>query len=209
MQLLPMFPLGMVVFPGSNFQLRVFEERYQRLVQDALTNNGHFGTCLIEKGHEVGGGDVRFNTGTYCVIVNSQIIDPETLRIDCFGSHKLQVREWLPDNSYPQARIERIIESQIANRLSRSATGLEIQEEIGKCYELIKTIKGSKGPPISEKLKELDLYQLCNIAPLGQMDRYKLLDADSSTTRETLLLDLITEERRTLEGIMKFQNSKD
>ena len=59
MQSLPMFPLGMVVFPGSNFQLRVFEERYQRLVQDALTNNSHFGTCLIEKGHEVGGGDVR------------------------------------------------------------------------------------------------------------------------------------------------------
>ncbi|MEN3314917.1 MAG: uncharacterized protein V7605_1151, partial [Acidimicrobiaceae bacterium] len=54
-----MFPLGTVLFPGLALPLHVFEPRYQSLVQACLDGDGHFGIVLIERGSEVGGGDVR------------------------------------------------------------------------------------------------------------------------------------------------------
>ena len=64
-----MFPLSAVVFPGSAFTLRVFEPRYLELVKDCVDNSQLFGVCLIEKGHEVGGGDERYEFGTLAEIL--------------------------------------------------------------------------------------------------------------------------------------------
>jgi len=43
---LPMFPLGMVVFPHQQLGLYVFEARYQQMLAD-LDTESRFGTCLI------------------------------------------------------------------------------------------------------------------------------------------------------------------
>jgi hypothetical protein len=51
----PMFPLESVLFPGQTLPLRIFEERYKRLVTESLASSGMFGIVLIEKGREVGG----------------------------------------------------------------------------------------------------------------------------------------------------------
>ena len=60
-----MFPLGAVVFPGQLVPLRVFEPRYLRLVDDLVEQQvPGFGIALIERGHEVGGGDSRTEVGT-------------------------------------------------------------------------------------------------------------------------------------------------
>ena len=65
-----MFPLGNVVFPGELVPLRVFEQRYRRLVLDCLarTDGAEFGTALIERGSEVGGGDQRSSIATLVAI---------------------------------------------------------------------------------------------------------------------------------------------
>ncbi len=60
---LPMFPLGTVVFPYTAVPLRVFEPRYQHLLDDVLGGDRSFGSVLIERGSEVGGGDARFEVG--------------------------------------------------------------------------------------------------------------------------------------------------
>ena len=58
-----MFPLGTVLFPFARLPLHVFEPRYRVLVHDCLRNRNEFGVVLIERGHEVGGGDDRFRIG--------------------------------------------------------------------------------------------------------------------------------------------------
>ena len=70
---LPMFPLGGVLLPGEALPLHVFEPRYRRLVHDVLAApTPDFGVVLIERGSEVGGGDVRFGAGCLARVVRSQ-----------------------------------------------------------------------------------------------------------------------------------------
>ena len=76
MTTLPMFPLGTVVFPGERLPLRVFEPRYRQLVLDCLAADSPvFGTTLIERGSEVGGGDERASVGTVMVLRAVEPID--------------------------------------------------------------------------------------------------------------------------------------
>ena len=67
-----MFPLGTVLFPYATLPLHVFEPRYRVLVHDCLASDApEFGVVLIERGSEVGGGDVRFRTGTVARLVEA------------------------------------------------------------------------------------------------------------------------------------------
>jgi uncharacterized protein len=54
---LPLFPLGLVLYPGVVLPLHVFEERYRRLVQELLDmpdGERYFGVVAIKAGREVG-----------------------------------------------------------------------------------------------------------------------------------------------------------
>ncbi len=56
-ELLPLFPLGAVLFPGMVLPLHVFEERYRQMVADLLGKPEparEFGVITIRKGREVG-----------------------------------------------------------------------------------------------------------------------------------------------------------
>ena len=66
---MPMFPLGTVLFPYAVLPLHVFEPRYRVMTRRCLDGDREFGVVLIERGSEVGGGDVRFGVGTIARIV--------------------------------------------------------------------------------------------------------------------------------------------
>ena len=53
---LPLFPLGLVLFPGEAVPLHIFEDRYRDLVRDCLETDSPFGIVLVadEKLADVG-----------------------------------------------------------------------------------------------------------------------------------------------------------
>src|SRR5271156_5247682 len=55
-EVLPLFPLGAVLYPGMLLPLHIFEERYRQLVQDLLERPEprRFGVIAIRKGRETG-----------------------------------------------------------------------------------------------------------------------------------------------------------
>src|ERR1700684_39573 len=55
-ELLPLFPLGAVLYPGMLLPLHIFEERYRQLVRDLLDGPDprRFGVIAIRKGRETG-----------------------------------------------------------------------------------------------------------------------------------------------------------
>jgi len=55
-EMLPLFPLGAVLYPGMLLPLHIFEERYRQLVRDLLAGAElrRFGVIAIRKGRETG-----------------------------------------------------------------------------------------------------------------------------------------------------------
>ena len=55
-EMLPLFPLGAVLYPGMLLPLHIFEERYRQLVRDLLdrAEPRRFGVIAIRKGRETG-----------------------------------------------------------------------------------------------------------------------------------------------------------
>ncbi|HTX28238.1 MAG TPA: LON peptidase substrate-binding domain-containing protein [Streptosporangiaceae bacterium] len=55
-EMLPLFPLGAVLYPGMLLPLHIFEERYRQLVRDLLDGPEprRFGIIAIRKGRETG-----------------------------------------------------------------------------------------------------------------------------------------------------------
>jgi len=47
--LLPLFPLGLVLFPSMNLPLHIFEERYKEMIGDCLQNHWEFGILMVEE----------------------------------------------------------------------------------------------------------------------------------------------------------------
>ena len=50
----PIFPLGTVLFPGGLLPLKIFEVRYVEMAKACLKDGSPFGVCLIREGVEVG-----------------------------------------------------------------------------------------------------------------------------------------------------------
>ena len=46
MELLPLFPLNVVLFPASRLRLHIFEERYKLLMERCISNSAEFGVHL-------------------------------------------------------------------------------------------------------------------------------------------------------------------
>lgn len=194
-----MFPLGSVLFPHGVLPLRVFEPRYQALLDHCLAGDGAFGVVLIERGSEVGGGDTRFDHGTVARLV--QVVDLEEghrLALTV-GIRRFKVREWLSDDPYPRAIVEelddalppdglvdlvRSTEARLRRTLAlRSEAGIDVGDVR---YEL------SEEPAAAA-------YQLCVLAPLAALDRQVLLETDSAVERIERLDRLLGEQIEVLQ----------
>jgi len=188
-----MFPLGSVLFPHGALPLQVFEPRYLVMVQECLDQNGPFGIVLIERGHEVGGGDVRFDAGTLASIASSGPIDDGRLAILAIGTHRISVNRWFDDDPYPIADVTVFEDPSATPSLAPMVDTARRRRQrlVGLAIEL-----GGTSGPIEIDIGDDPLaasWHLCNAAPLPAYDRQTLLTIDDSTERMirlTALLDL-------------------
>ena len=92
-----MFPLGMVIFPRQVVGLCVFEARYKQMLHDVESARS-FGTCLIERGSEVGGGDKRTSVGTIVQILGSHTLEDGKTLLMIEGISCFAISKWLEDS---------------------------------------------------------------------------------------------------------------
>ena len=93
MAVMPMFPLGSVLLPNGVLSLHVFEPRYRALVTDCVAAEHHeFGVVLIDRGSEVGGGDVRRQVGTVARMVQVAEVDDGRFAVIAVGVARIRVR---------------------------------------------------------------------------------------------------------------------
>jgi Lon protease-like protein len=188
-----MFPLGSVIFPYSAVPLRVFEPRYLDLLANVSSGSNEFGTVLIERGFEVGGGDARFSVGTRVRIVGSSDLEEGHKAIVVAGTERLRIVDWLPDDPHPWAMVEAIPD--VAERFdvtdlidtvsSRLQTVMALASELGAdTADLDLTV--SEDPVAAS-------FQLAALTPVTPLDSYEMLAASSVDERLELTARFLDE----------------
>ena len=205
--LLPMFPLGSVLLPGAVLPLHVFEPRYRRLVRDCLASEDHeFGVTMIERGPEVGGGDLRAMVGTVARMLQVAETDDGRYAVVCAGTRRIRVNVWLPDDPYPVADVddwpdEDPDEVGLDDRIEAAAA--RVRRAAALASEL-----GEAGIDSAAKISDdplLATYHLAALAPIGAADAYRLLCAPGPAAR----LDLLDEVLDDAEAALQFRLQGD
>lgn len=186
---LPMFPLGTVLMPTQVLPLHIFEPRYRELMRQLTEPESprELGVVLIERGHEVGGGDQRVAVGTVGRLAAAQQ-SPDGRWMALFaGAGRFRVVEWLPDDPYPQARVEDLPEPEWDPADGPALARAEelVRETLALAAEL-----GEAAVPAGFELGDDPAertWQLCAAAPLGPFDRQRLLEAPRSVRLATLV----------------------
>jgi Lon protease-like protein len=192
---LPIFPLGNPVLPTQILPLHVFEDRYRTLME-TITDFGssaEMGVVLIERGSEVGGGEVRVATGTVAHLIESErLVDGRWVAIFA-GSHPFRVQRWLDDDPYPQAVVEERADEEWdpADRGLLDSAEAAVRRAVDLAHELGEPVGGPRfklsGDP------SVAAWELCARAPLGALDRQRLLESVSRPARLALLTSLVVD----------------
>ncbi|MCU1457316.1 MAG: ATP-dependent protease [Actinomycetia bacterium] len=212
---LPIFPLGGVLFPRAVLPLHVFEPRFRALVEACLSGEPEFGVVLIERGSEVGGGETRTQVGTVARIVQIGRTDDGRYVLATIGTDRFRVVEWLPDDPYPRAMVERF-DDDVAGpqgeagldlatvaaraRVDRSLQRvLSLQAELGAPDEMRSTALGPSRPKGEradvETSDELGRYtfDVAALAGLSPLDAQSILMLTDPTARLRALDELLSD----------------
>jgi Lon protease-like protein len=192
-----MFPLSSVVFPGAKFSLRIFEERYLAMIDDCIHSKTGFGVCLIEKGHEVGGGDQRYEIGTQVSIRQVEDSGSGQFQLNCLGERRIRVIEWLPEVPYPNALIKNEEANDFGSLSEDEVRGLN--EILASTYtKFAKLSRATFSPlPVITDITIRTLYQLAELSFLGPYDRYRILATETLDERLRLLKELLVDSDET------------
>jgi len=201
METIPMFPLGSVLFPYAQLPLQVFEPRYRALVDDMLHGvvPPEFGVVLIERGHEVGGGETRFTIGTIARLVDVSTLPDGRSLLVAVGSDRIRVDRWLDDDPYPRAEVARVFDSdnEPVPTALRADTERELRRSLALAIEL--------GVPVRADVDfsepdDVASFEVAAAAPIGPLDAMGVLELRSPADRFARLLALLREQSEMLEA---------
>ena len=111
-ELLPLFPLSTVLYPGMVLPLHIFEDRYRQLVQDLLRlpEPREFGVIAIREGRETGADGVTSLYEVGCVAELREVSEQDDGGYDIvsIGTERFRLGELDKGQPYLQGHIERL-----------------------------------------------------------------------------------------------------
>jgi len=183
---LPVFPLGLVVLPGTIQTLQIFEPRYLSMVKNCMNTDTGFVITLSKSNQS---GEAFMSQGTFVEIIDFNQLPNGLLGITVQGSQKVSIRsvEQL-ESGLHYASITPITEPAVDD-----------QAVLAQFPELINVLSRLKEHPHVKSLPlEIDLlsaesvsYQLAGLIPLTPMQKQALLEAFDATQRMNILAKLI------------------
>ncbi len=200
--IIPLFPLGSVLYPGLALPLHIFEQRYRLLVShlsDGETDvERSFGVVAIRAGHEVGAASVSslHEVGTAAVLRRVTPYPDGRCDIVTRGSRRFRLHA--VDDAMPYLRAEvEWLDEEVGDAQDLRRVAAEVRQRFGRYQALL-----GAGPDEAAGEDDLPLPQdetvlsyLVSAAMLLDLpDRQRLLAADSTSARLGLLRALLERE---------------
>ena len=197
-----MFPLGTPLLPGGVLPLHVFELRYRMMMDDVVHSDvAEFGVVLIERGHEVGGGDVRSGVGTMARVVRHDELEDGRWAVVVVGDRRIRVDRWLEDDPYPIAEVTDWPERVTSIDVDAEA---RLDTTIDRFVDLLRRVD-DRTPSLERRSPNESVdeyaYRVGSTLPIGAVDRQRLLEAEDSAER----LDRVRAAVEDLEAVVRFR----
>lgn len=94
----PLFPLSAHLLPGGKITLRIFEQRYVRMVKSACAQDSGFVICMLNANGDKAVNTHIFPVGTYARVVDFDICDDGLLSITVCGEHAVSISDIATEN---------------------------------------------------------------------------------------------------------------
>ncbi len=176
--MLPLFPLNLVLFPGCRTSLQIFEPRYLRMVADCLKAQQPFVIVLIRKGKEVGMTPDIHDHGTLANIVDWNQLENGLLGITAEGVAAVNIKK-------PQVQDDGLLVAQVQGVESDV---LKDHRQLEPLSILLKSLV--EHPFVAQQQLNLDyrdlnavLWQLCGLLPFTNQEKQQLLEYSNSSQR--------------------------
>ena len=183
---LPVFPLhGVILFPGLQLPLHIFEPRYRALVGSALAKDRRIGMIQPQSDHE---GAPLFTMGCVGRIEDVEALEDGRYNIVLEGQARFRVlREFEASTPFRQVEAELIDDPEFATLSAVERASFEHEA---------RTFAEQQGYSIDwSSVAELDDLSLINgvaqIAPFDAAAKQALLEAKDIATRCELLVQLM------------------
>lgn len=174
---LPIFPLEIIVYPGQELNLHVYEPRYRQLVKDCMASGKTFGIPSVNK-------DTLNEYGTEVEITEvSKVYESGEMDIKTRGSKIFRIMEVLkevPDKLYSAAVVYEV-EHLPFDTLILNPTLIDL---VMKLHRLL----GTNFDPF-EKFKNPLSFELAHYVALSTEDQYRILSASSEKARQWFLIE--------------------
>ncbi len=180
-ELLPLFPLEVVLFPGTKLPLHIFEPRYRLMIGEAVEGHSEFGIILIRESKLAPFG---------CTAIVERVTkrhDDGRFDIDTRGRRRFQALELNTSLAYLQARVEYFDDT------ARSAVDREQVEQIEDLARRLATLIGASEPePLDPSLPQPS-FHIAHALPLDLDFKQRLLAKRSEKERLDDLLGGLSE----------------
>jgi Lon protease-like protein len=201
---LPMFPLNTVLFPGVSVPLRVFEDRYRALVHHLLRIDDPaervFGSVGIREGYEVGdhGAQSLFRVGVRLQLTESEARSDGSFDIVAVGRDRIRLDRLRPTDTFPVGEVTELVESDdsVDEELATTA-----RATFTAYRHVLSEITADPFPGPLPQDPDYLAWVLAATIPQPMAERQQLLEAEDTTTRLGLVIELLRAELRAMNVI--------
>jgi ATP-dependent Lon protease len=173
---IPLFPLDVVLFPGEQLPLHIFEPRYRGMVRECLDNNSPFGMLLaLEKGV------VRVGC-TAEILETTKRYDDGRLDILTVGRLPFRIVDLFTENSLLEGQIDYLEDKD-------SSLDAADQKQLIELYETCHTLLFGDIPrDVGTSSPEGLSYAVASCLPIELLWKQQILELRSEADRQQRLL---------------------
>ena len=181
---IPLFPLHTVLFPGGPLPLRIFETRYTDMVGRCAREQTPFGVVMIQEGDEAGEVATTASVGCTARIADFHTLKDGFLGISCVGERKFRAqRVWREPSGLNMAEVEWLAEEPritlAPDYMALAATARRALGDLAEHYEHVEK-RFDDASWVGSRLAEL--------LPLELLDKQVLLEMHDPVARLDALM---------------------
>jgi Lon protease-like protein len=190
---LPLFPLRAVLFPGGALPLKIFEQRYMDMATTCMKDESSFGICLIAEGAEVAEAGsppaVPHEVGTLARIVEWDMAHLGVLQVVAQGDERFRI---LSRRTEPSGLMRAEVSFLDPEPVQK------IPDDFARLVPLLRAIVedlGDRAPPKPHRFFDAAWvgYRWCEVLPIPQLARQKLLELEDSVSRLEIIFRFLNQ----------------